>query len=65
MFDNSKLGLNDEELDDYRDFDDEHSEQGSKLDDFGADEDDECQRQRAENEQLATGLLGHAPGIRK
>src|SRR5260370_571432 len=41
MFDNAKLGLNDEEPDDYRDFDDEHSERGSKLDDFGVDEDEE------------------------
>src|SRR5260370_1451357 len=41
MFDKAKLGQNDEELDDYRDFDDEHSERGSKLDDFGVDEDEE------------------------
>ena len=41
MFDNAKLGLNDEELDDYRDFDDEHSERGSKLDDVGVDDDEE------------------------
>ena len=41
MFDNPKLGLNDEELDDYRDFDDEHTQRGSKLDDFGVDEDEE------------------------
>ena len=36
MFEKPKLGLNDEELDDYRDFDDEHTERGSKLDEFGA-----------------------------
>ena len=41
MFEKAKLGLNDEELDDYRDFDDEHTERGSKLDDFGADEDED------------------------
>jgi hypothetical protein len=41
VFDNSKLGLSDEEPDDYRDFDDEHSQRGSKLDDFGVDEDEE------------------------
>ena len=41
MFDNSKLGLSDEEPDDYRDFDDEHSQRGSKLDDFGVDEDED------------------------
>ena len=41
MFDNAKLSTNDEELDDYRDFDDEHSQRGSKLDDLGVDEDEE------------------------
>ena len=41
MFDKLKLGTNDEELDDYRDFDDEHTERGSKLDDFGVDEDED------------------------
>ena len=30
MFDNPKLGPNDEEVDDYRDYDDEHTERGSK-----------------------------------
>ena len=43
MFDELRLGLNDEELDDYRDYDDEHSERGSKLDDVGVDEDDETE----------------------
>ena len=43
MFDDLRLGLNDEELDDYRDYDDEHSERGSKLDEVGADEDDETE----------------------
>ena len=41
MLNNPKLGPNDEEPDDYRDFDDEHSQRGSKLDDFGVDEDEE------------------------
>ena len=40
MIEKPKLGPNDEEVDDYRDFDDEHSERGSKLDDF-AEEDEE------------------------
>ena len=68
MIEKPKLGPNDEEVDDYRDFDDEHSERGSKLDDFAEEDEEDMDEITPETPSAAPTSVSHgtiAPTTRK